>query len=145
MPVYSTRMPAGIPGRVTRKSGVTLESVLLGAAMPFGTPGKIVNGALVPLAESDAADAVYGFLASPYPTQSSGTGFGAGEAPANTVQSVMRRGYMTVRLGSGTAAKNAPVHLLPSGLGGTGGKALANCTFSGAADEAGNVEIAYNI
>lgn len=145
MPVYHTRMPAGIPGRVSRKSGVTLESVILGAAMPFGAPGKIVNGELVPLAEGDTAEAVYGFLASPYPTQSGMAAFGSGEAQKSTVQSVMRRGYMTVRLISGTAAKNAPVHLLPSGLGTNGGSAMENCTFTGAADGDGNVEIAYNI
>lgn len=155
MPVYHDRMPAGIPGRVSRKSGVTLEPVLLGAAMLFGAPGKIVNGTLVPLAEGDSASAVYGFLASQYPTQSDMAGLGGGSAPANTMQSVMRRGYMTVKVSGGTAAKNASVYVVTaasagavgslSASSGAGLAAVPGCTFQGEADGGGNVEISFNI
>jgi len=143
-------MPAGIPGRVSRKSGVTLEPVLLGAAMLFGAPGKIVDGKLVPLVSGDTPSVIYGFLASPFPTQSDMAELGGGSAPANTMQSVMRSGYMTVKIPGGTAAKNAPVHLVTTGaaagsLVASGGTVIPGCEFQGAADASGNVEISFNI
>lgn len=155
MPVYLTRMPAGIPGRVSRVSGVTLEPILLGAAMLFGAPCKVVSEKLVPLADGDSADVIYGFLASQYPTQSDMAALGGGSAPADTVQSVMRRGYMTVKLEGGAAAKNAPVYVrVDAATGtvggifaaaGTGLEAVPGCTFQGEADGDGNVEISFNI
>lgn len=155
MPVYNKRMPAGIPGRVSRRSGATLESILLGIAMLFGAPGKVVSGSLVPLAEGDSAAVIYGFLASQYPTQSDMADLGGGSAPENTMQSVMRRGYMTVKLTGGTAAKNAPVYVVTAGSAGTVGSlsassgaglaAIPGCTFQGEADGDGNVEISFNI
>lgn len=155
MPAYLTRMPAGIPGRVSRRSGATLEPVLLGAAMLFGAPGAIRNEKLVPLAEGDSADAVYGFLASQYPTQSDMAGLGSGSAPEHTMQSVMRRGYMTVKIEGGAAAKNAPVYVVTEASAGTVGglsaasgaglAAIPGCIFMGEADGDGNVEISFNI
>jgi len=143
-------MPAGIPGRVSRRGGVALEPVQLGAAMLFGAPGKIVGGKLVPLAAGDTPAAIYGFLASPFPTQSDMADLGGGSAPAETIQSVMRSGYMTVKIPGGTAAKNAPVHLITPGAAAgsiavTGGTAIPGCEFQGAADASGNVEISYNV
>jgi hypothetical protein len=148
------RMPAGIPGRVSRKSDVTLEPVQLGAAMLFGAPGKIKNGLLVPLADGDAVSAIYGFLTSPYPTQSDMAGLGAGSAPEGSMQSVMRRGYMTVAATGGTAAKNAAVRVVldeEDGVVGSRnasagvGTAIPGCVFQGEADADGNVEISFNI
>lgn len=155
MTAYLDRMPAGIPGRVSRKSGVTLEPVLLGAAMLFGAPGKIVGGKLVPLAEGDDASDIYGFLASQYPTQSDMASLGSGSAPEGSMQSVMRRGYMTVKVIGGTAAKNAPVYVATEasagtvgGLSATSGVGLAvvpGCVFQGEADGDGNVELSFSI
>lgn len=155
MPAYLKRMPAGIPGRVSRRSGATLEPILLGAAMLFGAPGKVVSEKLVSLSDGDSADAIYGFLASQYPTQSDMAELGGGSAPAATIQSVMRRGYMTVKLEGGTAAKNAPVYVRVDASTGTVGglfaasgaglEAVPGCTFQGEADGDGNVEISFNI
>ena len=145
MPAYLERMPTGIPGRVSRKSGATLEAVLLGAAMLFGAPGKIVDGKFVPLESGDAPSVIYGFLASSYPTQSDMAGLGGGSAPADTMQSVMRRGYMTVKIQGGTAAKNTPVHVVAGSLTASGGAAIPGCEFQGEADASGNVEISFNI
>lgn len=155
MPVYLERMPAGFPGRVSRKSNVTLEPVTLGADMSFGAPGKIVNGELVPMADSDAANVIYGFLACQYPNQSAINEAGAGFGPKGALQSVMRRGYMTVRIVGGAPAKNAPVYVVTkatagvvgslSASAGTGLAAIPGCTFMGEADGGGNVEISFNI
>ena len=154
MSAYLDRMPAGIPGRVSRAGGATLEPVLLGAAMLFGAPGKIVAGKFVPLENGDEAGDIYGFLASSYPTQSDMADLGGGSAPAGTMQSVMRRGYMTVKT-AGSPAKNGPVYVVTAtaagvvgslaAASGTGLEAIPGCEFQGGADAAGNVEISYNI
>jgi hypothetical protein len=148
-------MPAGIPGRVSRRNGVTLEPVQLGGGMLFGAPGKIVNGKLVPLAGGDAVGVIYGFLASQYPTQSDMADLGGGSAAEGTLQSVMRRGYMTARIIGGAPAKGAPVYVVTatsagavgslSASSGTGLAAIPGCTFMGDADGDGNVEISFNI
>lgn len=50
MPAYLTRMPAGIPGDVSRKEGATIESSLVGSkAIPYGAFVKLVSGKLEPL------------------------------------------------------------------------------------------------
>ena len=155
MPVYMERMPAGFPGRVSRKSNVTLEPVSLGADLPFGAPGKIVDGKLVPLADGDGAELIYGFLACQYPTQSAMDEAGVGIGPKGTLQSVMRRGYMTMRVTSGTPAKDAPVYVVTAAAGaalgslsassGAGLAAIPGCEFQGEADAGGNTEISFNI
>lgn len=155
MPAYLNRMPAGIPGRVSRRNGVTLEPIQLGSGMLFGAPGKVVAEKFVPLADGDTVDVIYGFLASQYPTQSDMASLGGGSAAEGTVQSVMRRGYMTVRITGGTAAKDAPVYVVTaasaetvgslSASSGTGLAAIPGCTFMGGADGDGNVEISFNI
>ena len=61
MPAYLTRMPAGIPGDVSRKEGATIESSLVGSkAIPYGAFVKLVSGKLEPLAASDTAAVIYG-------------------------------------------------------------------------------------
>ena len=161
MPAYLDRMPAGIPGRVSRTHGTSLEPILLGSGMLFGSPGKVVNGKLVPLADGDVVDVIYGFLASQYPTQSDmadlggGAASASGSAPADTIQSVMRRGYMTVRIIGGAPAKDAAVYIVTaesagavgslSAASGAGLAAIPGCTFMGEADGDGNVEISFNI
>ena len=155
MPAYLERMPAGIPGRVSRRNGVTLEPVLVGSGMLFGAPGKIVSEKLVPLTDGDSVDVIYGLLASQYPTQSDMAGLGGGSAAEGTLQSVMRRGYMTVRIVGGTPAKGALVYVVTatsagavgslSASSGAGLAAIPGCTFMGEADGDGNVEISFNI
>ncbi|MFR1534290.1 MAG: hypothetical protein ACLSTO_12055 [Bilophila wadsworthia] len=69
MSAYLTRMPAGIPGDVSRKEGATIESSLVGSkAIPYGAFVKLVSGKLEPLAASDTAAVIYGLAVRPYPS-----------------------------------------------------------------------------
>ena len=80
MTAYLERMPAGIPGAVSRADSATLEAGILGAnPIAFGSLVKIVNGKIEAIGVGDAAASVYGILARTYPTQSAAT---AGSAPA---------------------------------------------------------------
>lgn len=75
MPAYLTRMPAGIPGDVSRKEGATIESSLVGSkTIPYGAFVKLVSGKLEPLAASDTAAVIYGLAVRPYPKQSDAVG-----------------------------------------------------------------------
>lgn len=86
MSAYLTRMPAGIPGDVSRKEGATIESSLVGSkAIPYGAFVKLVSGKLEPLAASDTAAVIYGLAVRPYPKQSDAVGFGAASAPAGSL------------------------------------------------------------
>ena len=90
MPAYLTRMPAGIPGDVSRKEGATIESSLVGSkAIPYGAFVKLVSGKLEPLAASDTAAVIYGLAVRPYPKQSDAVGFGAASAPAGSLCDVL--------------------------------------------------------
>jgi hypothetical protein len=157
MPAILNRMAAGIPGEVSR-SGAALESNLLGASdIPYGAPVKMSSGLIVPLAASDTAAVIYGFLARSFPSQSAASEFGSGAAPAKTLQSVLRSGYMTVTLANGAAVRGGQVYVRVTAASGKNvgdietaadsGKAvaIAGCLFMGPADESGNVEISYNI
>lgn len=111
MSAYLTRMPAGIPGDVSRKEGATIESSLVGSkTIPYGAFVKLVSGKLEPLAASDTAAVIYGLAVRPYPKQSDAVGFGAASAPAGSLCDVLRSGYMTVKLASGTAARGGQVY-----------------------------------
>lgn len=156
------RMPSGIPGAVSRQENQTIESVPFDSSTPFagyGLFGKVASGKLQPVGSGDAATAVYGLLTRPYPTQGGANDpLGTGTPPTTGFANVMRRGYATVKLNAGTAALNGAVYVrvaAPSGakvVGGIEAAAdstntilVANCTFMGAADASGNVELAYNI
>ena len=151
--VFMTRMPAGIPGSVSRLSSGVLEPNQIGAApVTFGAPVKLENGLVTPLAGGETADAIYGFLVRPYPTMSTANAFGVADAPENTLQSVMRSGYMVVRLAAGTAAKNGKVYVRVSGgtvgdieAASGAGLVAIDAIFMGEADASGNTEISFNI
>lgn len=156
MPVIHNRMPAGIPGDVTRTAGAVLEPGMVGGAdIKHGAPVKLVDGKFAPLADGDAAADLYGFLARNYPSQG-GTGtLVSGVAPAGSNADVLRSGYMAVTLAAGTAVKGAAVHvrISPDGAKAVGdieagsatGNVAINAQFMGAADANGAVEISYNI
>ena len=145
---YLKRMPAGFPGDVSRKAEATVEAGLMGTIVAFGAPVKMDGGKLVAL--SAANDVVYGFVVRPYPTMNS-------EAAAGSIQDVLRRGYMTIKLTQGTAAKGSQVYVRHTAETGKAvgdieaapveGKTLAvpGCMFMGEADGSGNVEISYNL
>lgn len=146
---YLTRMPAGIPGDVSRKQESTLEAGLMAATVAYGAPVTLdANGKLAAL--SGASDAIYGFVVRPYPTQESA-------AAPGSVQDVLRRGYMTVKLAQGTAAKGDQVYARYAAATGKAvgdieaaaveneTMAVPGCLFMGGADGSGNVEISYNL
>ncbi|MDP3351822.1 MAG: hypothetical protein Q8S92_22785 [Hydrogenophaga sp.] len=158
------RMPNGIPGDVSRPSQSTIEAQLKNGALPFtryGIPGKIAGGKFVPLAGGEVGTAVYGFLVRPFPTQGAnasdplGTAVPLGDSGA---ADVMRRGYMTVKLNAGVAALggavfvrvadgtvNQPIGGIEAAADAGDCVAIPGCSFMGAADASGNVEIAFNI
>jgi len=160
MVAYKYRIPAGIPGAVNRTGQSTIEAQVFDAAFPvllYGVPVKIVSGLVRPIASGDAASLVYGFLARPYPANSSQDGLGVGVPVVSAIADVMRRGYMTVKLNNVTAAtKNGAVYVrnanagagTPIGgleAGATDTVLIPGAYFMGPADADGNVEIAYNI
>lgn len=144
------RMPQGFAGDVTRKAEATLEPCIVGAAaIAFGAPAVYRAGKLCPLAAGDTN--IAGFVARPYPTQN------AGEASPSSVADVLRRGYMAVRVASGTAAHGGQVYVrLVAGAGkqvgdieaaadGDNTLAVQGCVFQGPADAGGITELAYNL
>lgn len=152
-----TRMPAGIPGEITRREDCTLEPNILGADAAPGCALKMSDGKVVPIAPGDTAAVVYGFLVRPYPSQGGLSGLAAGgKLPSGSMCDVLRRGYISAALARGTAAKAGKVHLRVAvaagkAVGDLEAAAVANetvelsATFMGEADASGNVELAYNI
>lgn len=157
------RMPAGIPGDVTRPSNSTIEPQQIDAAAPptkYGVFIKLVSGKIRALAASDTAAAIYGLLVRPYPTNAANDPLGTATPPASGLCDVLVRGYITVKLALGTAAKGGGVYVVTTAGGSVavgdivtsaspagGGTAVlaANCIFMGGADADGNVEIRFNI
>lgn len=155
------RMPAGIPGFVTRNSESSVEPQLLNPTLPFpsfGVPGKIVNNLFVPIAAGDTTANVYGFLTKAYPANNSNDPLGTSVPPISGVAGAMRRGYIAVQVNAGTASKGSQVYVRVAAaaagkpIGGieavadsTNTFALVGATFMGAADANGFSEIAYNI
>lgn len=161
---YLTRMPAGFPGDVSRKSQSLVESGMMAETVEYGTPVKMDTEGKFALCDA-VDDAVYGFMVRPYPTQAENCG-------KNTIQDCMRSGYMTVKLAQGTASKGMPVSVRVAAKTGKnvgdieavapavakideGGSQtpatdpetfeIPGCIFMGEADSAGNVEISFNV
>lgn len=149
MVAFVTRMPAGIPGAITRDSQPTIEPGLLNSAAAFaeyGVPGKLVSGKFQPLTAS--TDPVAGILVRPFPITDAGGALGTSTPPTSGVCDVMRRGYIAVKSVAGTAAKGGQVYITPAGkfsADATSNTALTGAKFTGAADAAGVVEIEFNI
>ncbi|WP_456309782.1 structural cement protein Gp24 [Serratia proteamaculans] len=164
MPSLLYRMPVGIAGAISRPQDLTTEPVILNAANTFSQYGLVgkdsAEGKFIPLAASDAATVITGLYVRPYPTTSTPDLVRQVGTTSNFTGDVMKRGYMTVNIGSTAVnlVKGAPVYVrnanptTGSPLGSILGAAvtdetvvLPNATFTGAGDAAGNAEIAYNI
>lgn len=163
MVAFLYRMPAGIPGDVTRPSNSTTEPQQIDSGTPptkYGVFVKLVSGKVQPVASGDAGSVVYGLLQRPYPTNAANEALGTATPPTSGLCDVMVRGYMTVKLALGTAAKGGAVYVVTTAggtvvvgdivtsttpAGGGTAVAVADCIFMGAADASGNVEIRYNI
>lgn len=160
---FITRMPAGIPGDVTRREHATIEPQLFDANYPclrFGEPVKMVSGKIRPMAAGDTSQP-YGFLVRPYPSQmASSEAVGTATPDVTKIGDVLVRGYMTVQVVEGTPAKNGAVYYRsqdgsPTGHIGqlevdssgspTTNVAITGCYFMGTGDSDGNVEIRFNI
>lgn len=158
------RMPVGFAGAISRPQDLTTEPVILDSTNTFsqyGLAGKYgTDGKFIPLAASDAATVIVGLFVRPYPTTSAPDLVRQVGSGRNQTGDVMKRGYLTVNIGSTAAniVKNAPVYVRvanptdASPLGSILAAAitdatvvLANAVFTGAGDAAGNTEIAYNI
>lgn len=163
MAVLNLRMPAGVPGAVSRVEHLTAEPVHLDPAAPFaayGVPGVLgANGRFRPVQAGDTAASIGGFLMRAYPGFASSTYYGVSGMPVGAgVGDRMRRGYMQVQLNAGNAVKEGPVFVrvgagtaakpiggIEAAADGANTVQIPACQFMGPADSAGNTEIAYNI
>ncbi len=89
MTSFTYRMPAGIPGAVTRVEHATIEPGLYSSGAPFsafGLPAKISGGAYVPFSGGEAASALAALVVRPFPatvgSNSDGLGAGTRRRPA---------------------------------------------------------------
>lgn len=163
MTAYTFRMPAGIPGDVTRQSQAKIEPQLFNSSLPFsgyGIPGKIASGKFVPIAGGEAAADIYGFLVRPNPITGANASdpLGTSVPPTKGVADVLKSGYMNVKVNAGTASLGSAVYVRVAAaaagkpIGGieaaadsTNTVAITGASFMGAADASGFAEIAYNI
>lgn len=159
---YLLRMPAGIPGALTRLEACTVVPEVYAASnypTAFGVPVKFSSGKISKLTGSEGSTDIVGWLVRPYPTQyTSSEALETSTPNPSTVADIMKRGYMTIHFGGTTAAKGGQVYVRVTAgdsgnavgnieEGADGGECIAvtNCFFTGAADASGNVEISYNI
>ena len=160
---YLFRIPTGIPGVLSRVDvGETIEPGIMDPNTPvtaFGVFVKKVSGKVQPIAATDAASVIQGLLVKPYPISepSVNEAFLAGTPDPSTPANVLKRGYMTVSIGFGTAADGGQVYVCNNVAGGhaigeigdnsdaANCVVVAGCYFKGAADSNGVTEIAYNL
>jgi hypothetical protein len=161
------RMPAGVPGEVTRgfalaviEPQVITPSGTTGAPTAYGVPlivdatsGNVGN--LRTLASGDTQ--VYGVLVRPFPTGASQDALGTSTPPASGLCDVLKDGYISVLLsGSTAAAKGGQVYVW-TGAAGSGhivggweaanpssnGFAVTSAYFTGPADSNEITEIRF--
>lgn len=164
---YLYRMPAGIPGALTRDSVATIEGIPFATNPGFNSYGvacKVVNGHITSIVSGDSESVVFGILVRPYPItgQQASAPLGSSTPPSvDREANVLKRGYMTIENTQGTPSLNAPVYVRVADSSGTGlpmgslsasqdstasdTPQLTGAVFMGAADSSGNVEIAFNI
>lgn len=163
MVAFPYRLPSGFAGQVTRSEEFTGEAVMYNAAaMPgyYGAAIAIDTLGARALVTGDVIAAIAGFLVRPFPTTGNLTdGIGVSTPQPSWPGTVMKRGYMIVKIGGATvAAKGGAVWVrkdtpsagkvvgdVEAAADGLTTLALANCYFMGPADATGMVEIAYNI
>lgn len=109
---FLQRMPAGIPGDISRKENTIVEARVYDATNPpafFGTPlivDATSKNVRKVLATDQVASAIYAFLVRPFPTSNANTTDGLGTSVPNTnfPANAMKRGYMNVLMQNSTAA-----------------------------------------
>lgn len=160
MVAYTSRVPAGFAGTISRSDSLTVEQQIIDSGTPptaYGRFVKLVSGKVQPIASGDAATVVYGLAVRPYPAQSTTNALGVSTPPTSGIIDVLKRGYMSVPLDNGTASKGAAVYVRVTVNGGLAvgnietASDSAKCVvvagayFTGPADANGIVEVAYNI
>jgi len=167
MTAFQYRMPAGIPGDISRDHAqATVEPGILDPAAPFsayGLAAKLVNGKYQPFSGGEAVAALAGVLVRPFPTSttvySGGLGTSVPPQDGKTVGDILKRGYISIQLNGGAsvvkggqvyirvaaAAAGKPIGGFEGAADSTNTIAPPGVTFTGPADSSGNVEIAYNI
>jgi hypothetical protein len=110
---FVQRMPAGIPGDISRKEGAIVEPRAVDATNPPTAYGTLVavdatSRNIRKILAGDTIAQAYGMLVRPFPISNFNTTDGLGQSAVNTnfPLDVMKRGYMNVLLG-GTAAAQA--------------------------------------
>jgi len=169
--VFVYRMPAGIPGEITRFQtlGTTIKAEVQNSSTPFTQYGQVgtidTNGAR-PIAAADAAAPTtpIGISVRPFPATDNTVAnpgvvpFGAGTPMARGIIDILYRGYISMKLnGAAAATKGGAVYVysavssgnhVQAGIEAASGAnlwALPGAYFTGPADAQGNVEIAYRI
>jgi hypothetical protein len=173
MVAYTFRMNAGIPGEVSRFQtyGCTISPERQHNTTPLTLYGQVAimaaaNAGVRPATAGDgAADMEWGFLVRPYPGPDIGVSFPSGTvdfgagSPGGKIVDILRRGFMTIKLGGSVAAAkgqtawvwtaaNSGAHvqgLLEAADVTTSGFKMNRVVFQGPADASGNTEISYNI
>jgi len=141
------RMPAGIPGAISRSAGIDVGSMPANPSAAFGAyglAGKVSSGKFVPLVAADIDANVYGILSRPYPIggPNASDPLGTAVPPTSGMLTMMRRGHMTVLLNAGTAAAGGQVYVSngnPSGAKVIGGfEAASEAVGAATAGNTGN-------
>lgn len=148
-----TSMTRGFAGELTRGYyDATTEVKANDATTPvvgFGVPVKLNTNADGVTPCSATADTVYGFAVREYGQAVPKIRSSAlVDEQDQALVTVMKRGYMAVKLASGTAKLGGTVYLNATGgltAETASNTAIPNCVFMGAADADGLVEIAFNI
>jgi hypothetical protein len=131
----------GVAGDLSRQSQEkSIEPQVLNSSLPFpgyGLPGKISSNKFVPIAGSEVATDIYGFIVRPFPT----TGANASDAlgtsvpPTTGIANVLKSGYILVKSNNGTPALNGAVYVRTANASGAkvvgGIEATAELTFTG--------------
>lgn len=110
------RASSGVAGDVTRPDNTVVEPGLLNAAKAptaFGAPVKIVSGKFEAIAASDAATVFYGILSRIAPSIAGDLvqTYAGGTPNAESVQGIVREGYVNVLCKQGTPARGGQVYM----------------------------------
>lgn len=159
--VFTKRMPAGVPGSISRPHEASTEPQTMDSAAPvpaFGYPVKISGNKIAAIAAGDTAADVYGFLVRIFPATSGSLeqDFDSAVPVPHGLHPVMTRGYINVLCAAGTAAKNGAVYMrVAAGAGNAPvGRieaaeipgetvAIPNCIFTGPVDENSITEVRF--
>lgn len=112
---YTFRMPFGIPGDISRRDALTVETQPYGATAfaSYGIPAVISSGTVIPVTNSGLI--VYGFLVRPYPLQQNTAtpAAGSGTPLTSGAANILRRGYIivVVNTNGATAALGGQVYV----------------------------------